>query len=222
VDEQTVSQSLAVTGVISAFTEQQAARLTGLTVHRLRHWDKTGFFAPSLKANESRASLSRVYTFRDLLVLQVLKALRVDRRCSLQHLREVRDTLASSNDDFWYRKTIYVLNRKVVFEDNVGDRIEPVSGQTVFPIPLKLVRTAMDKAVRDLSKRDKDEYGKIDRRRNVNHNSPVIAGTRISVASIKRLLEDGYSPEKIMAEYPSLTQADVEAALNYRKGKTAA
>jgi uncharacterized protein (DUF433 family) len=211
-----------MTEVVTAFTEEQAAHLTGLTTHRLRHWDKTGFFSPSLKAAVSRAPLSRVYTFRDLLVLQILKSLRIDSRCSLQHLREVRDTLAHSGDDFWYRNTLYVLNRKVVFEDKEGGRVEPVSGQKVFQIPLKIVRTAMENSVKELTKRDKDEYGKIDRRRNVNHNSAVVAGTRISVAAIKRLSEDGYSTEKILAEYPSLTPTDIQAALNYRKDKTAA
>src|SRR5271169_397410 len=152
--------------IISAFTEDQAASLTGLTVHRLRHWDRTGFFVPSLATEDRRTPYSRIYSFRDLLILQVLKGLRIDGHCSLQHLREVRDKLAHSGDDFWYRTTLYVLNRKVVFEEH-GELVEPVSRQRVLQIPLRMIRAGMEKSIRVLSKRIPDEIGKIDRKRNI-------------------------------------------------------
>jgi MerR HTH family regulatory protein len=49
----------------------QAAKLTGLTVHRLRHWDRTGFFVPSFAAKNRRSPFSRVYSFKDLLSLRL-------------------------------------------------------------------------------------------------------------------------------------------------------
>lgn len=209
--------------VISAFTEEQTAHLTGLTVHRLRHWDRTKFFVPSLAADDRRMPYSRIYSFRDLLSLQVLKALRIDIGCSLQHLREVRDKLAHLGDALWSRTTLYVLNKKVVFHDEAeGELREAVSGQIVLQIPLQVVRTGMEKSVKELSKRAPDEIGRIDRKRNVNHNAAVIAGTRIPVSAIKRLTEDGFTTERILAEFPSLTEEDVTAALSYRKGKSAA
>ncbi|PIV76514.1 MAG: hypothetical protein COW55_01255 [Rhodobacteraceae bacterium CG17_big_fil_post_rev_8_21_14_2_50_65_11] len=76
--------------VVSAFTDEQASRLTGLSVGRLRYWDRTGFFSPSLAAENRRVAFSRVYTFNDLLSLQVLKKLLDDMHCSLQHLRDVK------------------------------------------------------------------------------------------------------------------------------------
>jgi MerR HTH family regulatory protein len=47
--------------VISAFTEEQAARLTGVTVHRLRHWDRTRFFVPSLAAANHGCNVSTTF-----------------------------------------------------------------------------------------------------------------------------------------------------------------
>lgn len=202
--------------VISAFTDEQASRLAGLTVHRLRHWDRTGFFVPSFAAENRRSPFSRVYSFRDLLSLQVLKALRIDLGCSLQHLREVKDKLAHLGDDRWSHTTLYVLNRRVVFHDEqTGELREPVSGQAVLQIPLRVVRRNMQAAVDDLSKRDATDVGRIVQRRNVSHNAPVLAGTRIPVAAIKRLSEDGFSPRQIVDQYPSLTDDDVMAALRY-------
>ncbi len=209
--------------IISAFTEEQAERLTGVSVHRLRHWDKTKFFQPSLAGDNRRLPYSRIYSFRDLLSLQVLRSLRDDAGCSLQHLREVRDKLAHLGDDVWSRTKLYVLNKKVVFYDEEKEELrEPVSGQLVLQIPLRVVLTGMETRVKALSKRQPEEFGRIERSRNVSHNAAVIAGTRITVGTIKRLFEDGYSTEKILAEFPSLTAADVAAALNYHNGKRAA
>ena len=209
--------------VIAAFTDEQASRLTGLTVHHLRNWDRTGFFVPEFAAENRRTAFSRVYSFRDLLSLQVLKALRIDMGCSLQHLREVKEKLAHLGDERWAKTTLYVLNRKVVFHDEESDELrEPVSGQIVLQIPLKVVRANMRTAVKRLSKRDDDDYGRIEQKRNVSHNSPVIAGTRIPVSSIARLKEDGFSVRQIVDEYPSLSEADVEAALRYVSEQNAA
>ena len=53
-------------------------------------------------------------------------------------------------------------------------------------------------------------------------NAPVIAGTRIPTAAIRRYQEAGYTVEQILAEYPDLTPHDVEAALKYEENRTAA
>lgn len=210
--------------IISAFTEEQAKRLTGVTVHRLRHWDRTGFFVPSLASAERRLPYSRVYSFRDLLSLQVLKSLRDDEGCSLQYLRQVRDVLSHLGDDLWSRKKLYVFNKKVVLGDAIEEDLhEPVTGQRLLRIiPLKEVRSNMEQSVKKMTKRQPSDHGRIDRRRNVSHNAPVIAGTRITVGAVKRLKEDGFSVDQIMAEYPSLTAADIEAALKYRDERKAA
>ncbi|HEX5245292.1 MAG TPA: DUF433 domain-containing protein [Tepidisphaeraceae bacterium] len=44
---------------------------------------------------------------------------------------------------------------------------------------------------------------------------PCIAGTRIRVFDIASLAQSGYLPDEIIERYPSLTLADVHAALSY-------
>lgn len=44
---------------------------------------------------------------------------------------------------------------------------------------------------------------------------PVVRGTRIPVSLILNLLAHGYDIDRIVAAYPVLTRADVEAALRY-------
>ena len=44
---------------------------------------------------------------------------------------------------------------------------------------------------------------------------PCVAGTRIRVWDIASLAQAGHAPDEILAHYPSLTLADVHAALAY-------
>lgn len=50
---------------------------------------------------------------------------------------------------------------------------------------------------------------------------PRITGTRIPVSGIISFHLDGYSAAQIMGEYPGLSEADIAAALAYRKPKRA-
>jgi len=62
--------------VISAFSEEDVERLTGVSVRQLRYWDGTGFFKPSLADDNRRWTFSRVYTFRDVVCLKILNTIR--------------------------------------------------------------------------------------------------------------------------------------------------
>jgi uncharacterized protein (DUF433 family) len=52
----------------------------------------------------------------------------------------------------------------------------------------------------------------------VRFGKPTIAGTRITVEDILNLLEKGYEINEITKQYPTLTQDDVKAAINYAAG----
>jgi uncharacterized protein (DUF433 family) len=203
--------------LIAAFTEDQVERLTGVSRQQLRYWDRTGFFVPSLAYEDRRASHSRLYTFRDLVSLKVINALRNEANVPLPHLRKVKERLAHLGEDVWSKTTLYVLNKRVIFDSPGGETKEEIlTGQVILQIPLKVVSGNMEQAIRAMSKRDASMVGKIERKRNVVHNEPVVAGTRIPVRSVKAFAEAGYSVEEIGKEYPTLTQDDIRAALAHR------
>ncbi len=200
-------------GVVSAaFSEDHVERLTHLSKARLRYWARTGFFAPTFSAGESPAD--RVYSFRDIVALRTLGMLRVQNNVPLQHLRRVAERLAHLQDDLWTGTTLWALNRRVVFQEPGSERPrEVLSGQYVMGIRLGEVMTDTTRDVAALFRRSEAEVGRIAQRRGPGRHDRVIAGTRIHVASIRRLHEDGYTTEQILSEYPDLTEADVSAAL---------
>lgn len=209
--------------IVSAFTEGQASRLTGVSVRQLRYWDRTGLLSPQFADENRRGAFSRIYSFVDVKALRVLHALRGEHGVSLQHVREVGRKLAALDNGAWSRVTLYVLKRRVAFHDpQDGKQREVVSGQYCIDLPLAKVDSDLRRDIAALSVRDSAQIGKIRRNRHVSHNSPVIAGTRIPVRAIKNFHEDGYTTEQIIAEYPSLTAADVTAAIHFDPNAKAA
>jgi DNA-binding transcriptional MerR regulator len=202
--------------VVAAFTEDQANRLTGVSLRQLRYWHQDGFFKPSLEMQGDGEPSLRLYSFRDLVCLKIISQLRNESRVPLSHLREVKNTLAHLGHDVWAKTTLYVLNKRVVFHNpETGEKEDAVSGQGVLQIPLKVVTGDMAEAVQALRRRPETSIGQIDTKRAAARN-PVIAGTRIPVRTIKDFAEAGYSVDQIVEQYPSLTPDDVRAAIAYK------
>jgi DNA-binding transcriptional MerR regulator len=209
--------------VIGAFSEADAARLSGLTVGQLRSWDRNGFMLPSYAETNRSLPYSRVYSFRDIVSLRVLGQLRNVYKVPFQHLRKVSEVLAHLGDSKWTATTLYVLGKRVVFTDpRTDERVEVLSGQRVFDIPLRVAISDTRKAIANLNERGDSVMGKVVHGKFTLQNEPVFEGTRIPVAAVKRYLDAGYSPDAVMREFPDLTPADIETARSFEKGQSAA
>ena len=77
---------------MDAFTAQQACQLTGCTPHQLRYWDRVDLLRPSIQATGGRPGRRRLYSFRDLVALRVIKSL-LDNGMSVQRVRRAWDYL---------------------------------------------------------------------------------------------------------------------------------
>jgi uncharacterized protein (DUF433 family) len=201
--------------VITGFTEAQAARLTGVSLRQLRYWAGDGFFAPGLTTPDQPHL--HLYSFRDLVSLKVLNQLRNREAIPLQELRRTKRKLSELGERLWGETTLYVFGKRVVFHNPATGRLEEAAtGQGVLKIPLKIMTGDVQKAVDAMRQRRPESIGQIERKRGVVQYQPIIAGTRIPVASVRAFAEAGYSPEAIREQYPSLTIDDIKAALDYK------
>lgn len=208
--------------VIAAFSEDHTSTLTGVTVYQLRYWDRTDFYRPTYAEENRRIAFSRIYSFKDIVALRVLNVLRNQYSVSLPHLREVSERLNHLAENRWTGTKLYVLNKRVIWQETGTPPREIVTGQYVVPMLLGSVIADTERDVKQLNAREDAKHGIIEHSRFVSHNAPVIAGTRITVASIKRFFHAGYTIEQILEEYPDITEKDVKAAIDYDESRIAA
>jgi uncharacterized protein (DUF433 family) len=202
------------TDPVFAFSAEQVRTLTGLSDRQLRYWEKTGFFSPSYGETNRRRPFSRVYSFRDVVGLRAIAVLRS--QLPLQQLREVGAWLAEHYDEPWSSLRFTVAGREVFFRD-------PRSGQWVSTRPpgqtvmhdfyLADVAEEMTAGAERLRERCPDDIGRVEQRRFVMHNAPVLAGTRITTEAVWNFHKAGHSTDEIICQYPRLTAADVRAAI---------
>jgi DNA-binding transcriptional MerR regulator len=77
---------------LEGFSVLQACRFTGCTSHQLRYWDQIGLVRPSVQSTGGRPGVRRLYSFRDLVALKVVKAI-LDGGMSLQRVRRAYEYL---------------------------------------------------------------------------------------------------------------------------------
>lgn len=75
--------------------------------------------------------------------------------------------------------------------------------------------------IKDFFKRNNENLSRIKIDPEIMDGLPVISGTRIPIYVILELIEAGYSWVNILAQYPSLTEEDIKAALHFASLATA-
>jgi uncharacterized protein (DUF433 family) len=221
-EQDRAAPALDISNVVAAFSEEQIGRMVGLTKSRLRYWARTDFFKPSFVEEDGRLPYSRFYSFKDVVALRTLEMLRVQNNVPLQHLRKVAEKLAHLQDELWTGTTLFVLNKKVIMVNpEVGRPQEVVSGQYVLSIPLSKVIEDTKNDIVAFRSRPANTVGHLSRNRSIARNALVVSGTRITVGSIIRLYEDGYTVDQIIDEYPDLTPEDIETALEHGRDAAA-
>ena len=195
-----------------AIPDKRAAQLAGITMKQLRDWEKTGLVVPSVRQEISPRNTVRLYSFQDLVELLVVAELRHRPGISLQHVRRLVSYLSTLDFAAPLRELKFATRGKEIyinFPDGTWSG-DPYPDQIIFrhAIALQDVAAKIGR-VRD---REPETAGQVTSRRGVHRSKPVLAGTRIPVATVQRYLDAGYDTAAIIREYPSLTPADVDAA----------
>ena len=102
---------------MEGFTAQQASRYTGCTAHQLRYWDRIGLVRPSVQPTGGRPGVRRLYSFRDLIGLKVIRSL-LENGMSLQRVR----------------RAIEYLRKKAALEEHLSEVKLVTDGKSIFKV----------------------------------------------------------------------------------------
>ncbi len=120
-------------GAAAGYRGPIACQAAGITYRQLDYWARTGLVVPSLRSAKGSGS-ARLYSFKDILVLRVVKKL-LDAGVSLQQVRAAVSQLADRGVDDLSAITL-MSDGASVYECSSADEIVDLleGGQGVFGI----------------------------------------------------------------------------------------
>lgn len=205
----------AVRRIPRVYTDEQAARLAKVSIKQLRYWDGTGFFQPSIAFEDRKVAFSRIYSFEDVVALRVLGMLRNTYDVPLQHLRRVRDKFRLPQS-VWADEEVFVHKKRVYFRNERGSFTNADTDEDTLPeIPLPKVICEIEYEAEQMGLRKPQVIASKVRKNNVARRAEVFEGTRIPIDMVKEYIDAGLSMEEILADYPTLTERDISAAVQW-------
>lgn len=134
----------------------QVCTIVGITYRQLDYWARTDLLVPSISAAKGSGS-QRLYSYRDLLELKVIKRL-LDAGISLQSARRALEVLRDSGEDVARANLVLSGTQSVLAHS--GDEIIDLlkGGQGVLNIvPMSGVVSELDAAIHELGRVGRDE-----------------------------------------------------------------
>jgi uncharacterized protein (DUF433 family) len=194
-----------------AATRDTAANIAGLSRRQVDYWSSTGVVRPAIDQRVTPGRTVRLYSYTELMSLLVAASLR-KKGISLQHVRVIVAYLRRRGyPDPLTQVSFAVDAGRVYFQHDDGSWESDVRpDQVILHEVLEL--EPLRARIRDAEHRQPDTVGHIEKRRGVLGSKPVIAGTRVPVATVQRFLSSGRTVDDILRAYPQLKRADVDAA----------
>jgi uncharacterized protein (DUF433 family) len=131
---------------------------------------------------------------------------------SLQHIRVIVEHLRSRGyPEPLTQVPFAVVGDRVYFQHEDGTwegDLRP--DQAIIHEVLELV--PLRARIREAEQRERETVGHVEKRRGAMGSKPVIAGTRVPVATVQRFLSSGRTVDDVLRAYPQLERADIEAA----------
>ncbi|WP_269583264.1 DUF433 domain-containing protein [Roseibium sp. Sym1] len=206
-----------VENVVAALSEDQVSKITELSKGQLRAWDRRGFFVPRYAYDNRSVAYSRIYSFRDAVGLRTLAKLRSTYKIRLARLENLAKEMEKDGISHWADARVWVVKGEPHYLRPKQNEVKGAETGQLAMLPIIDVIEEVKSRVEDLKKRSQETIGKVERHKYIARNSWVISGTRIPTATIRRYHEAGFTSAQILEEYPTLTEADIVAALAHEK-----
>ena len=204
------------------YTTQQVSRLAGIPTRTLYDWKQRGILRPSLQLIENGEVVDEGYSYADLTLARLIRALRdkqLDFSSAARALHHLYERLGPPNRG-WANERVYLLGNRVFV-----DRPDEWEATDASALGQKVITTLFGDLFDEL--RDADEGASIivppHFRQYVQVNpsvmggEPVIRDTRLPTATVRAMLERYGSIQKLASLYSPIPRAKLEKAVEYER-----
>ena len=198
----------------------QVARITQIPLRTLREWKSRGIISPSIHVMADDVKVIEGYSYADLTIIKILRALRED-RLDLKHaaiaLRHLWDRLGSP-DKGWADTNVYLVGNRIYAEKQ--DEWETTAA-TQFG--QKVETRVLGELFEELKRQEEEgdllvpsQYRRaVEINPNVMGGQPVVRGTRLPTSILAMLKKQGKSVQELAELYFPVAKDAIESAIDY-------
>ncbi len=129
----------------------EVCRVVGISYRQLDYWARTGLVKPSIR-DAGGSGTQRLYSFRDILVLRVIKSL-LDTGINLQQIRRAIEYIRDHLGKAPHGMTLMSDGKRIYAADSPDELMDLLQkGQGVFAIAVDKVWTDVEGSLRRTTK----------------------------------------------------------------------
>ena len=203
------------------YTTSQVSRLARIPISTIYEWRRRGIIRPSLELEESGLVAEEGYSYSDLTLIRILKALRdkhLDFDSAATALRHLYERLGPP-DRGWANEMVYVVGNRI-FVDK-PDQWEITDATRMGQ---KVMETLFGDLFDELREIDEEasiivppQFRKfVQVRPEVMGGEPVIRGTRIPTSTITAMLVN-HDIDELKKIYRKISPENIEKAIEYER-----
>ena len=200
------------------YSTGQISRLAGVPRRTLYDWKARGIIAPSVHLMEAGLVVDDGYSYADLAIIKLMRALR-NRQLNLRSvataLRHLYDRLGPLTSPGWENAHVYVIGKEVFAHkpDEWDSTVATRGGQKAMP---RVLGGLFEQEAGILIPRDYDAYVEIDL--NVMGGQPVIRNTRVPTSTVVDMYHEGVSIDELTVLYDPIPKRTIEKAIDFEQG----
>ena len=199
------------------YSTRQVSRLARVPLRTLYDWKARRVIAPSVRVIDANGGIEEGYSYADLAIIKLLRALRVKQlnlRSIVVALRHLYDRFGTPDAPSWVNTHVYVLGKNV-FAQKPDDWDTTLATKYGQKAEMRVLGELFEEEAALLVPKAFSEYVEINL--DVMEGQPVIRNTRIPTFMIAIMSEQGTQIHELAELYTPVPVRAIEGALAFEK-----
>ena len=199
------------------YSTRQVSHLARVPLRTLYDWKARGVIAPSVRVIDANGGTEEGYSYADLAIIKLLRALRVKQlnlRSIVVALRHLYDRFGAPDAPSWVNAHVYILGKNV-FAQKPDDWDTTLATKYGQKAEMRVLGELFEEEAALLVPKAFSEYVEINL--DVMEGQPVIRNTRIPTFIIAMMSEQGTQIDELTELYAPVPVRAIEGALAFEK-----
>jgi len=199
------------------YSDRQVSRLAHIPLRTLYRWKAKGIINPSVRVIDSEGKSEDGYSYADLAIIKLLRALKVKRlnlRSIVGTLRHLYDRFGAPNSEGWRQAHVYIVGKKVFAQkpDNWDTTLATKHGQKA---EMRVLGELFEEEGAVVVPSEFSQYVEINI--DVMEGLPVVRDTRVPTYMLEMMSEQGNSIDMLAELYAPIPREAILKAIDFEQ-----